>query len=172
MCWFAALGAAMGSGAASATAVGAATTLAIGGAGLAAYGQIRQANAASEIANYNAKVQENKALEATKAGVLAEDAHRAKVRQFIGAQAVEQGASGGVIGSGSGGMLMDEAAKFGEMDALTIRTNAMKQAWGFEQDALSGRLEGRVRRQQGYWSAGSTLLTGANQAFGLWASQK
>ena len=61
MCFFAALGTALGASAASATATGAMASLSIASTALSAYGQYQQGQQAEATANYNAKVAERDA---------------------------------------------------------------------------------------------------------------
>ena len=71
MCWFAALGTAMGASAATATMVGLSTTASIGGTLFSAYSAMQQSSAAKDAANYNAAIQRNNAIAA---GYQADDA--------------------------------------------------------------------------------------------------
>lgn len=133
----------------------------VGGVGTAAtvYGQVQQGKNAQDMANYNGDLAKVKAADALSAGAIAEDRMRQHVRQVEGAQTAAMGASGGVVGSGSFGDILDQTAKFGELDALTVRSNAYKQAWGFQTQENADRLQGALAANQGGVNAVGTLLS-------------
>lgn len=134
---------------------------AVAGAGMSAYGQYQQGQNAEKMANYNADLAEVKATDALSTGAIAEEKQRAQVRQIEGSQAAQMGASGGVVGAGSFGDILDQTAKFGELDSQTIRFNAAKQAWGFGTQAAADRLQGAIAAGNGRMGAMSTLLSSA-----------
>ena len=61
-----------------------------------------------------------------------------------------------------------DTARVGEQDALTIRGNARKTAAGLTGQAGEYLRQGRAGKRQGYFQAGSTLLTSGSQAYGLY----
>jgi len=76
------------------------------------------------------------------------------------------------VDSGSFGDILADTAKFGELDAQTVRTNALKEAWGLQIDATNDRLQGSMAGKAGKMNAAGTLLSGASQAFGMYSSYK
>lgn len=165
------------------------TTLAwltVGAAGLSAYGQIRAGQSAAkagvaereaaesqgELADYNANVAELQAADAIARGAEEENRFRMGVRGIIGAQRAGFAGSNIDVGFGSALDVQADAAFLGELDALTIRTNAAREAWGFKVEAEDLRQRGRIarkegryleaagreRRTQSYIGAGSSLL--------------
>ena len=56
----------------------------------------------------------------------------------------------------------------GEEDALRIRTNAEREAWGFTNQATEARLQGRMSALAGGSSAFSTVLAGGAGAYGMY----
>lgn len=155
----------------------------LGGAALASsvvggIGAIQQGNAASAAAGYNAKVAANNAAIATQnanyAGAEGEQnlaATAAKTRAQIGATLAEQGASGVDINSGSSVKVRESEAKLGMLDALNIRSQAVRQAYGFQNQsdsyvAESGLEKSKAKSNQigGYLNAGSTVLGGIGNA--------
>lgn len=162
MCWF--FGAAVTAGQAATAWVTLAATAASVGA------QRAQAATASRIAQVNAQTERFKQESAVKEGLLEEDIHRQKVRQIIGAQTAAMGASGGVVGAGSFGSILDDAAAMGEFDALTVRANAARQAWGLGRQALSQELQADVARRAGRAGVAGSLLSGGAQLAGVFRS--
>lgn len=161
MCWFAALGTALGASAASATATGAMATASIASTALSAYGMYQQGQQAEASANYNAKIAErdaqNKEIAATDAvrrGQLAEDQQRDKTRQILASQRVALAAGGDELTDTSTQNIFGDTAAAGELDALTIRSNAAREAWGLKNDAANS-----VAQAEGYKISGSNAAT-------------
>jgi hypothetical protein len=134
---------------------------------MTAYGQIQKGKAESDMADYNANVATQRSNEALQMGSIAEEQQRNKVRQVEGQQTAAMGASGAVAGSGSFGDVLDQTTKFGEFDALTIRSNAMKQAWGLQTQAVGDQLMGSYAKQGGAIGAVGSLLSGSVNAYGV-----
>ena len=151
----------------------------LAGVALAGYGQYQQGQSAKAQAGYNAQVAENDAKvkdwaaeDAVQRGQIAEDAKRREVRQVKGAQRAAMGAGGDLTDQSSVNVLQD-TAQFGELDALTIRSNAAREAWGIKAgavndraQAVSDRFQGRAAGRAGNMAAGGTLLSGAAKAYG------
>jgi hypothetical protein len=154
--------------------------IAVAGLVLGVAGGVQQANAQQAQANYSAQVSENNAksaevmaLDAHRRGAEAEERQRMLTRQRIGAQRVALAANGLDIGTGTAVDLVAETAGFGEMDALTIRTNAAREAWGYKVEAFDHRKRAEITRREGVmaaesgramqsasrWQAGSTLFS-------------
>src|SRR5690606_41429657 len=87
----------------------------------------------AEVAEVNAKQADYRAEQAGRIGAIKEEQHRAQVRRLAGSQRATLAANGVDVGSGTALALVDETYTLGEADALTIRYNAMNEAWGFRQ---------------------------------------
>lgn len=135
--------------------------------GVTAYGQIQKGQAESDMYHYNATVATQRADEATATGVAQADLQRDKVRQIEGQQTAGMGTSGAVAGSGTFSNVLDQTAKFGELDAQTIRSNALKQAWGLKTQAVGDELAGSYARQGAGLNAAGSLLSGSVNAYGV-----
>lgn len=108
------------------------------GAGAGALGAVTTGGANADAAQYQAAVARNNqiiaeqnAQYATKAGDSQEANLRQKTAQTIGMQRAQMAANGVDIGSGSPLRLQEDTAKIGELDALTIRNNAARAAYGY-----------------------------------------
>lgn len=160
--------------------------LAIAGAGVSAVQRIRAGNAAAEageaqreaaesqaeLAEYNAAIADLQAADAIERGAQDESRFRAGVRGIVGAQRAATAGSNVDVGFGSALDVQADAAFLGELDALTIRTNAAREAWGFEVEATDLRKRAEIARKEGVFleragreartqsriEAGSTLL--------------
>lgn len=134
--------------------------LAIGGTALSAVGQVKAGNASKAAAEFNAKVAEAQADDAIVRGQISEARYRQGVRVLIGSQRAGFAAQGVDVGVGSPVDLVADTAFIGELDALTIRNNAAREAWGFRMNAQSFRLGGQAAVSASRFSAASTVLGG------------
>lgn len=165
----------------TAVAVGALALSAVA-TGMSAYGQVQAGKAAKANAEYQAGIARNNAIAAKyqaddirKRGDEAADVHRQKVQQMLGRQRAVMSANGGDIGSGSNLDILGDTAASGELDALTIRNNAEREAWGVEVQgsnfsAQAGLLQAQGAQAQaaGNWGAGTSLLAGAGSFASSW----
>lgn len=145
------------------TIAGVALALAAGGAAVQTVGTIKAGNAAKragkaaqraaddrgDLADYNAAVAALQAEDAIARGKEDEERFRTKVRGAVGAQRVGFAASNIDVNFGSAVDVQADAAVLGELDALTIRSNAAREAWGFTVQGENFRREGQIARQEG-----------------------
>jgi len=134
---------------------------------ITAAGQIQQGKTQSEIANFNADTARFQAEAAQKEGYAAEERQLAKVKQIRAQQEVIMGAGGLDPTTGTAAQVLDQTTKMGTLDALTLRTNAARQAWGYTTQATNSELQGSMARTAGYFGAAGTLLSGGARAYGL-----
>lgn len=145
------------------------TTLA--SAGVAAYSQYQTGKYEQAVAKTNAKIAEDQAIDAQRRGAIEEEEQRARVRALLGAQRATFGANNVVSSTGTPLGLLAQTAQYGEIDALTVRNNAAREAFGYRVDAMNSRNRGRLARRQGNLGAASTLLAGGSQAYGIWRNR-
>lgn len=159
-------------------------TMAMIGLGLAAVGtatqvrgQVKAGRAAKEAGEaeagrleYNARIAEAQGDDALLRGTEEEQRFRSTVRGLIGSQRAAFAAQGVDVASGSAVDVQADAAYLGELDALTIRSNAQREAWGFRHSAQDLRMGAEVARRGGqsaatasrYAAAGTVLGTGSS----------
>lgn len=111
------------------------------GAGVGAGQSGLQGEQGAAVMNSNADMLDLKAEDAMTRGGVQEDIQRDKTAQMLGFQRAAMGASGIQVDSGSGGKVLEQTAGMGELDALNIRTNALREAWGFKSEADSQRAQ-------------------------------
>ena len=111
----------------------------------------------NKVAEYNAKLAEQQAEEAKKAGLRQETAHRQKVTQILASQRAQMAGSGVMVGAGSFGDVLERTQVLGEQDALAERYNAYNRAFGYTAQAAASR----AQRQNVAIGSGMTLLTDA-----------
>lgn len=135
---------------------------------LTAAGQIQQGRAIGKAGEANARIQEILAADAIARGKADEASQRRKTAAFKGRQAAAFGASGGEINTGSSLEILADTAQIGELDALRIRSNAEREAFGFLSGAAISRFEGSVGRTSSFLSAAGTVLGGAGKVSAKW----
>ncbi len=140
--------------------------------GVSAYGQMAAARAQSQALDYNAQIQdrnveiaEQNATWAAQEGDQAVSQSQMKTRALYGATKANQGASGVRLDSGSDVEVRASEVQTGMQDALTIRSNAARKAYGFETQAAGAEAQAQLDRAQsknaitsGTISAGGTIL--------------
>lgn len=140
------------------------------GAGLAVVGGVQQARAAkaageyqAEVDEQNAKIGRQQADQARQIGNMEEERQMRRVRAAVATQRATQAANGLDVNSGTALDLQAETAGFGTADALNLRSNAIRQAWGFEVGAVNDINSAAGARAAGRNdSTGTLLTTGAN----------
>lgn len=161
-------------------------TAVLGGLSLAssALGSIAQGRQSSASAKYNSEVQSNNAEIASRNATLAgqEGAANAaieqqKTRANVGAIKSAQAANGVDVNTGSAVDVRSSASELGELNAITIRNNAVKTAYGFQTSATSDEAQSQLDKEQAKYdteagdiNAGTTLLSkgASGSQSGLW----
>lgn len=162
------------------------TIASLAGAGISALGSIQQGKAAAASANYNAQMAANNAAIqrqnssfAAQEGTANTEAASMKARAEYGAIKANQGASGVDVGSGSSVDVRSSARELGQLNALTVRSNAARQAYGYQTAAMNDEAQSGLDKSQaanastaGYIGAGSTLLGGIGSTASNYATFK
>lgn len=110
----------------------------IGGAAQAGQSGLQGEQGAATM-NANADILDLKAADALKRGGIAEDIQRNKTAQTMGFQRAVMGSSGVQVDSGSFGKVLEQTAATGELDAQTIRSNSLRESWGYKTEADNQR---------------------------------
>lgn len=162
------------------------TVLTVAAAGVTAYGQYQQGQAAKQAGEYqaavaeqNARTSENLAKDAEQRGQIAEQNQRRQTAALMGRQQAVLAAKGIDLANGTPLDILSQSAEYGELDALTIRHNASLEALQLRAQAGNQRaqgqlslLEGNNAATAGTLSAGGTLLSGGAKAGGYWQQYK
>jgi hypothetical protein len=144
------------------------TALLVVGTAFSVKGQMNQASYQKKVGENNAIAQEFAAKDAMDRGRIEEDRQRTKNRQTLGAQEAALAANGIDTSTGTGLNLMTDSAGSGEMDALTIRNNAVKQAYGLEAAAGNSRADANAGASALRTGAYGSLLTAGSAAYGAY----
>ena len=132
--------------------------LAIGlaGAAVSAFGSVEAGNAAKASSDYQAQVARNNALIAGQNAAWTAESGESKVAaqgmktaETVGKTKAAQGASNIDVNTGSAIGVQHAESKLGALDALTIRSNSAREAYGYEVAASSDTAEAGLLEQQG-----------------------
>jgi hypothetical protein len=116
-----------------------------------------------------AKYEDEKAKDAVSRGVEQQDKIRAQIRRVLGAQRAGFGGSG--IDISAGGSPFDvamDSEREGELDMLTARNNAAREAFGYRSRAQQLRKAGKYAKKSGKSNALGTILTTGASAYGMY----
>jgi hypothetical protein len=151
----------------------------IGSMILGGIGSVAEANAQKKAGAYNAKIHRTNAAikrkmakDALQRGDTTEARHRMDVADLKADQRARMLAGGQTL-TGSNSAILDDTAFYGEMDALTIRQNAAREAWGHNVEAENYMMQADLAEMGGNNAATSTIITGAaqvGQQYANWAS--
>lgn len=130
-----------------------------------------------QMANLNARMADMQAEDALKRGSREATEHKKKVKQLVGSQRAAMASQGIALDSGSALDIQEETISMGAEDALTIKNNAWREAWGYRSQGEASRYEGEVAKAASRNQARNTLITGGLQATaaglqaGYWAGK-
>lgn len=134
-----------------------------------ALGALEQGKMQRSMARINARMNEMKAEDAIERGQEAEKNYRQQIKQLIGKQKSSYAAQNVDLSTGgSAEDVVAQTAEIGEQDAMQIRINAMREAFGYRIGASNLQTQGNMARIQSVAQAGSTLLTGGSQVYNMW----
>ncbi len=111
--------------------------------------QKKVAESSAEVLDYNAMIADLQAKDAIARGAEAESRFRSQIRGTIGAQRAGIAAGNVDVSFGSAVDVQGDAAFLGELDALTLRTNAAREAWGYRVQATDIRKKAEIARKEG-----------------------
>lgn len=137
--------------------------MAAAGAGYSASANMQAGKDQARLQEYNAQVADMQADDAVARGRTAEDRHRVNVRRLIGSQRAAFANSGQDPNIGNAVDVQGDTASLGELDALTIRLNAAREAWGYKVQSIDYRARGELAEAEGKSKAlGNLLSTGGS----------
>ena len=126
--------------------------------------QNKQGKAIAKQEVENSKSADIAAEQTRQIGNIEEERYLKRVRQLIGTQRATAAAQGLDPNEGSALDLQTETAGLGAQDALQIRMNAMRQAWGLNVEGVNALNRASAARTGGRNAAIGTLLTTAASA--------
>lgn len=146
-----------------------ATGLQGGGDVLSGLGSYQMGMYQSQVAQNNAAISGQNEQAALVAGSSAEQASRLKTGELIGEQKAQQGANGVDVNIGSPAAVRQGTKDIGDFDALTIRYNAARQAYGYSIDKENYTEQSQIDKNAAYgglakglFDASSSFLSGSS----------
>lgn len=142
-----------------------------------AQGQRTALKLQARIDEVNAKIAEGQARDVLLRGERSEQASRMSAAQLKSTQRAVMSSNSIDLGYGSAAAIQTSTDYLSEMDANTIRANALREAWGYRMEGTNLRGSAAVNRAtaRGIDPAGQalgSLLTSAAQVGGAYASFK
>lgn len=148
------------------------------GTGIQALGALQKGQASSQAAKYNSQLAERNAQIADQneswaiqEGEQNTEQKEMQTRATVGSIRSAQSANGIDVNSGSNLDVQSSAARLGELDALNIRADAARKAYGYATDSANQKAKSNLDKYEsdqdalgGYIDAGSTFLTGSTNA--------
>lgn len=138
------------------------------GSVVGAVGTIASAQAQAAAAKYQAKQQRMMAEDALKRGAVEEQGKRRQTAALEARQKAVMAGSNLDIGSGSPLAILGDTAQLGELDALTIRGNAQREATFGRNQAKLYDMEASSARTAGWIGAGTSILSGIGTVAEKW----
>lgn len=127
----------------------------------------------------NATIADRRAKDAVERGATEEQKKRQQVQQVLGQQQAAMAANGVDVTFGSPLDTMVDTSVLGELDALTIRSNAYRESYDHQVDAANKRaggqlalMEGKAAKTAGYLDGFGTILGGAGKAYSSYTKSR
>lgn len=111
--------------------------------------QRRAAESQAELFEFNATVAEQQSKDAIERGREDEARFLSAARLLTGEQRADFAASGVVVDQGSAADVRADVQHLVELDVLTTRNNAAREAWGFTQQAEDLKKRAEIARKEG-----------------------
>lgn len=127
----------------------------------------RQFDFAESMYDANAGVARLQAGDALSRGHLAEQRHRIDTKRLVGSQRAALGAQGIDVNRDSALDVQADTMAMGELDALTIRNNAVREAWGYEVQAANYGNQAILAGRAGRTAFEGSLLTSGIRALDI-----
>lgn len=123
-----------------------------------------QGDIESTISRINGNIASLQSKETLEQGDVEASREELKTEQETGSILAGQGASGIDVSSGSSVLERNAVRSTGEQDALTIKNNAQRQAFGYNMQALQDTYKGQFAELTAKAQADQTILNGGLQA--------
>lgn len=138
-----------------------------GAGAMAGLSSLAAGSFAEDIGQFNQQQLERQADTRIETGKVEEQTQRIKTAQMKGAQRTAFGASGVDVSVGSPVDVLSDTAAIGELDALTIRSNAETEAFNLRVGGVSAALQGKLEKRKGQSQAVGSILTTAGSMAAL-----
>lgn len=144
------------------------TILAAAGTAFNVVGALAEGDSEAQNYQYQAAVSRYNAEEGIREGDIQATTSGLKTRAQVGAIKAAQAGSGIDVNSGSAVDIQAAQSQLGALDALTIRSNAARRAYGYRLDAQNLERGASDARTGSLLRAGASLIGGASSTFSTW----
>lgn len=127
------------------------------------------------IARNNAQMAQRNAQWTSEQGEVGSTVEGMKTGAQVASMKAAQAAGGVDVNTGSAVSVRDAALRLGAINALTIKSNKAREAWGYQVDKTNEEMQatlderaGKYAKQAGEMGYGSTLLSTAGSVVGQW----
>lgn len=134
----------------------------VGGTALSSFSKLKAGREQQKMFEENARFADFQAGDALTRGKVNEKRQRHATEGVIGAQRTSLATQNVDVNAGSSLDVQADAAYLGELDALTIRSNAAKEAYGFKVQAKDLRQRGKYAKQGGEMDALNSIIGGGS----------
>jgi len=117
----------------------------------------------SRLFDANAAIADRQAQSEAQAGAYNEELVRMKGAAIEGQQVAQIGA-GNLQQRGTPAQVVASSRMINEMDAIQVRNNALRRAWGFEVQGASDRVQAGMSRAAGFFGGVGTVIGGSAEA--------
>lgn len=146
--------------------------IAVVGAGVSAASSISSAHYQAAVARNNQTIAKQNADFARQKGQAEEQAKRQQTAQVQGTARAIAGASGLDPNTDDPLRTTQDVARLGELDALTIRSNASREAYGYESQSRGFGAQADMDIGAGNLDAFSSIMGGASSVSDKWLTYK
>jgi hypothetical protein len=138
-------------------------------AGIEAQGEYHKS-----VSEMNSRLATLSAEDALRRGKKAAYLHKREIKRTIGSQRAALAAQGIEIDDGSALEVQMDTATQGELDAITIKNNAFREAWGYKMEAVAATARGEFAAAGARFDSRMTMLTGGMNAlnYGIKAGER
>lgn len=133
---------------------------------LSTVGALSSANSEANAAKFNSRVEDVQAKQANDQGAYRAGLEAKKTIQDVATQQAGS-AQSGMESSGSVLDILHQTTSQGHLDAMTAIYNGDVNATSFRNDAMLSRKRANAATTAGYFKAGSTILNGAADIYGV-----
>jgi hypothetical protein len=131
-----------------------------------------QADYTASVYDANASIARMQVQDTLERGRLLETQSRFAARKTIGAQRAALAAQGVDVNADSALDVQADTAGLGELDALTIRNNAVREAWGYQVESYNYGLRASVTRAAGESEQMSSILNAGMKAVQIYSATR
>lgn len=132
-------------------------------------GAIRQGQAASNAANFNAALAKQNADTADSQSIAASEAQQRDAQKKIGSAMAAYGASGVQMADGSPADVLGDSARMATLDNETLKYNYKLKGLGYMAQASLDSANGENSRTASYFNAAGSMLSGGSKVAGYFA---